>query len=205
MIIKNEKGEEVEVFSKEEADALAEKKAQEAQEAKDAEIQKLQKEKEEKEAELKKLQDKDYNFEQLRKKADKGGATEDEVKSQIEELNKRLDQVATQPITETLNDFIREEVGEDKERKEKFDYYYKRLGAEAKTKDEVLRAAKEALTLATDGEYKADGSNRITGTGVGQNYRGGDGQPRKRGDDFGDIAKAMGNTEDDIKKYGGQS
>lgn len=198
--IKNDKGEDVEVFTADEVQAQAEAKAKEVEDAKQAEIDTLTKEKGEKEEELKKFQDKDYNFEQLRKKADGKGQTEEEVKNQIADLTKRLDAVAAQPVQETLSDFVRTEVGEDKERKEKFDYYFKRLGADAKTKDEVLRAAKEALSLATAGEYKPDGTGNMSGTGVSQNYR--QEKPRQKGADFNDIAKQMGNTPEDVKKYG---
>jgi len=203
--VKQEDGTEIdqEVFSKEELDAAATAKADEVAAEKQTAIESLEAEKAEKEDELKKLQDVDRNWKDLRKKADGKGASEEEVKKQIEDLTKRLDQVATQPINDTKAEFIRTEVGEDKERKDKFEYYYKRLGAEAKTKEEVLKASKEALVLATNGEYKPDGTDKMMGTGASQNYR--NEKPRQKGEQFNEMAKAMGNTPEDIKKYGGQS
>lgn len=198
--VKQDDGTELDAFTQAELDEQSSAKVKEAEEVKQLEIDDLKKQKEEKEAELKKFQDKDYNFEQLRKKAGDKGASEEEVKKQIEDLNKKLDAVASQPINDTKADFVRDVVGEDKERKEKFEYYYKRLGAEAKTKDEVLRAAREALTLASGGEVQFDGSGKMMGTGVSQNYR--NEKLRQKGESFNEMAKALGNSEEDIKKYG---
>jgi len=200
--IKNEDDEEVEVYTREELDEVAEQKAEEARQAeaerieaeKQTEIDRLNEE-------LGKLKDKDYNFSQLRKKAEgKDSSVNEEVKKEIEDLKNRIDSLTKQPVEEIKEEFIVENIGDDKELKDRFNYYYAKLSGDAKTKAEINKAAKEALTLASNGSYKPDDTGKITSVGVSQDYRNkGEGKITESKVSMG---KMLGVSEEDHKKYG---
>lgn len=199
MKIKNEAGEEIDVLTQEEADALVAQKAAEVEAAKQAELDNLAAEKATIEEELGKFRNKDYNFEALRNKAENKGKTEEELKKQIEDINKRLESVAQQPILDTKADFVRMNIGDDKEKSDLFEYYYKKLGADAKTRGEVIKASQEALALATNGAYKPGDGNAIS-TGISHNYR--DESKKETSETSKAIGSLLGITEEDRKKYG---
>lgn len=198
--VTQEDGTEIEALTQEEASALAEQKANEAAAAKEAELSAVHAaEKEKIEAELAGLRDKDYNFQQLRQKAENKGLNEEETKAQIATLTARLDEIARQPVLDTKEEFIKSKIGDDKEKRELFDHYFSRLGADAKSKEEVLRASEEALVLASKGEYKP-GESQLYSTGVNQNYR--NTTPGVVSEESREIGNLLGVTDEDRKKYG---
>lgn len=201
-----ESGEEIEVYSKEELEAAAEAKAAEERERLEAEkeeaLEAANAEKEELETKLKKFEDKDYNFSKLREKKNKNedGESQEEIQKKIDELNQKIDAIGNQSKEDTLNDFIKNKVGEDKETKEKFDYYYKRLGSDAKSKEEIQKAATEALQLATGGSYQPDRDQSMHSVGANQNYRQQNtGEPSEQAKE---IGSKLGVSDEDRKKYG---
>lgn len=200
MIVKNEAGEDVEVFTAEEVTAKATEEAERVAGEKQVELDALQVEKDELAEKLQKAQDKEQNFANLRKKAD-GTEVEinEELKKQIDAINQKIDAVAQRPVEDAVQEFIKTNVGEEKEKKELFNYYFKKLGVEAKTKEEVTKAANEALTLATGGEYKPDGSGQMMSTGVNQNY-----MQQNTGvvsEESKAIGKIFGNTEKELQEH----
>ena len=199
MIIQDADGNDIEVYSQEEADALAQEKAvaeaARVEAEKNAEMATMQEE-------LTKLKDKEMNFERVRSKAEgKEIEVNEEVKKQVADLTARIEEMAAQPKNDVREEFVRTRIGDDKEQAERFNYYYDRLGSEAKTKEEVLKAANEALVLASGGKYQPSDSGRIYSVGASQDYMN-TGEQRERGEEFKTMADALGNTEEDIKKYG---
>lgn len=204
-IVTLEDGTETEVFTQEEVDAIAQEKLAAETERIEAEKQEaleaLAAEKAAAEEELQKLRNKEMNFEHVRKKAEgKEVEVSEDIKKQIETLNERINSLAEQPKQDIKQDFISQYLGGDKEQTERFEYYYSRLGAEAKTKEDVLKAAQEALTLASGGAYKPDASSGMYSTGVNHNYRN---TPTDQvSEESKEIGKLFGITEEDRKKYG---
>lgn len=204
-VVTLEDGTEIEVFTQEEVDANAAEKLAieterletEKQEALDA----LTAEKTAAEEELQKLRNKEMNFEHVRKKAEgKEVEVSEDIKKQIDSLNERINSLADRPKQDIKQDFVAQYLKGDKEQTDRFEYYYSRLGAEATTKEEVLKAAHEALVLATGGEYKPDVTSGMYSTGVNQNYR------NTPTGEVSEASKEIGNlfgiTEADRKKYG---
>ena len=200
-----EDGTEVDVFTQEEVDAIAQEKLAAETERIEAEKQEaleaLAAEKAAAEEELQKLRNKEMNFEHVRKKAEgKEVEVSEDIKKQIETLNERINSLADQPKQDIKKDFISQYLNGDKEQTERFEYYYARLGAEAKTKEDVLKAANEALTLASNGAYKPDTASGMYSTGVNQNYR--NTPTNEISEESKEIGKLFGITEEDRKKYG---
>lgn len=202
--ITNEDGDEVDAYSEEELQNLATEKAlaeaERIESEKKEEFEKLSSELAQKESELEKLRSKEMNFEHVRKKAEgKEVQVSDEIKSQIEELNSKIEALAAQPKSDVKNDFMKAYISEDdKEKRDKFDYYYAKLGSDAKTKEEVLKASEEALALATNGDFKPSDS-RMYSTAPSLNYR--NEAPKVITEAAKEIGNALGITEEDRKKY----
>jgi len=199
MIIQDADGNDIEVYSQEEADALAQEKAQEEADRvkaeKDAEMATLNEE-------LAKLKEKDMNFERVRSKAEgKEIEVNEEVKKQVADLTARIEEIVAQPKNDVRDEFVRTRIGDDKEQVGRFNYYYDRLGGEAKTKEEVLRAANEALILASGGKYQPSDSGRVHSVGASQDYMN-TGVTRETTEEAKSIGEALGITEEDRKKYG---
>lgn len=200
----NEEGEEIEVFSQEELDAIAAEKiaaeVQRVEEEKQAEKEELEAELAEQKEKLAKLEDKDRNFEQLRKSSGKvADQTAKELQEQIAQLNEKIETIASQPKNDVKEEFVIAKLGEDKEQRDRFEYYYKKLGADAKTKAEVLKAAEEALALTTGGNYQPDVSSGMHSVGASANYRN---TPSKEvSEESKQIGAMFGVTDADRKKY----
>lgn len=204
--VTNEDGEEIDALSQEEADKLAQERVQaevkRIEEEKQAELDRIAGEKKAIEDELEKLKSKDMNFEHLRKKAEgKESAINEALEARIEELNAKIETIAQQPKEDVKQDFINQNIDPtDSEQRERFDYYYEKLGADAKTKTEVLKAAEAAMRLATDGAYKPNTDSAMYRTGVNQTFE----KPDKK--EISEESKAMGEhfgvTDADRKKYG---
>lgn len=195
MKIKQEDGSELEVFTPEEAQAKIEEAAEaarkEAQEAAEAEKAEL-------EGQLKKLQDKEFNFNQLRNKTDKESESSKKLAEEIEALKQQIGEVKQQPFKKAKEDFIAANKLEgDKELKEKFDFFFEPLAEKAKTEADYKAALVGAFSAATGGEKQPtfEGmmvSTRVTG-------------PTNHGKTLSETSVKIGNslgiTEEDRKKY----
>lgn len=160
MKIKNEAGEEVEVFSQEEANALVATKAEEAATAErerleaehQAKLDEAEEEKAELEKKLKGFQDKDYNFNQLRNKKEKEDESSKKVLEQLSEVSQEIAILKSQPFEKIKADFIAtNNIAADKELSEKFDYFFKPLQGQAKTEADLKAALTGAFAAATGG------------------------------------------------------
>lgn len=146
-------GVETEVFSQAELEEAARIKAEEAAEA--ARVEAEQKAADEKallEAKLKGLEDKDYNFSQMRKNKDKDTEEVKALKARLDELSGTVTQLASQPFKKLKDDFITaNNLAGDKDTKEKFDYFYEQMSAKANTPELVQAALTGAFAAATGG------------------------------------------------------
>lgn len=197
-------GTELEVFSQEEADALAATKAEEAAQAErerlEAEHQSKLLEAEEAKAELeKKLKgyaDKEFNFNQLRNKKEKGDEESKKLSEALKEVHERIAKVESQPFEKMKNDFIEANgISADKELSDKFDYFFKPLQGQAKTEADLKAALTGAYAAATGGAKQPsfEGmmvSTRVSPTGSKE------GQVSKASLE---IATSLGLTEEDRK------
>jgi len=203
--VTSEDGEEIETFSQEEAEAMAlertQAEAERIEQEKQEEIDRLANEKLEMEEELEKLRNKDMNFERVRNKAaGKEVEVSEEIRNQIKILEDRISEIAAQPKNDVKHEFVSRNIGEDKEQLERFNYYYDKLGSEAKSKEEVLKAAEEALQLASGGQYKPDTSSSMYTPGASANYR--NQETKQTSEESKRIGDLLGVSEADRKKYG---
>lgn len=207
-------GTEIEVFTKEELETQAKEQAENLVAE---ERQKLEKEKtelatskselEEQLADakdkLQKLEDKDHNFEQLRKKNNKDDEQKTELAKTVESLQKQISEIAKAPFATAKDSFIANNIpAEKKELKEKFDHYMGKLGEGVKTVEQMQAAMKEALILAGQGDsvsINADGKMIVTNPGLNLD-KSQSGEQTEAGREF---AQAFGITEEDRKKHGG--
>lgn len=171
MKIKNEAGEEIEVFSQEEADALAKQKAEEAVAAAkadaEAEKQTLADEKAELEEKLKKLEDKDFNFSQFRKKNEKDNEELKTLKTRLDEVTGKITQLETQPFEKMKNEFMASNgITADAELKKKFDFFFEPLGKVAKDEAAMQAALTGAFAAATGGAKQPNFSGMMVSTRV---------------------------------------
>lgn len=207
MKIKNEAGEEIEVFSQEEVDALAKTKAEEAAQAERerleaehaAEKSALEDEKTQLEADLKKFQDKDYNFNQLRNKKDKESSEAAALAKQLEEVNARLGRVEAQPFEKAKNEFMAvNNITGDKELKEKFEHFFEPLAKTAKSEEDHKAALAGAFAAATGGTRQPSFDGLMVSTRVTPPSSGGAAETEASKS----FAQAFGLSEADKKKYG---
>lgn len=203
--VTSEDGEEIETFSQEEAEAMVlertQAEAERIEQEKQEEIDRLANEKLEMEEELEKLRNKEMNFERVRNKAaGKEVEVSEEIRNQIKSLEDRISEIAAQPKNDVKHEFVSRNIGEDKEQLERFNYYYDKLGSEAKSKEEVLKAAEEALQLASGGQYKPDTSSSMYTPGASANYR--NQETKQTSEESKRIGDLLGVSEADRKKYG---
>lgn len=201
-----EDGTEQEVFTQEEVEA----KAAEVAEAKVAEAKsEVETILAEKEAELQKLKDKEYNFNNLRNKTEKTDEEKAEVLKKAEELEKSISEMQTtiaevqkQPLEAAKSQFIANNIGADKDLKEKFDFFYEKLGKDAKTMDEVNQALAGAFNAAAGGARQPDFTGRAVHTSVSDNFAGMNdaGHETEASQAFGQM---LGLSKEDKKNFGG--
>ena len=207
MKIKNEAGEEIEVFSQEEADALVKQRAEEAAEtARKEALEAAEAEKAELEEKLKKYENKDYNFNQLRNKKEKedsaAAAEAKKLAEQLAEVNARLGKVESQPFEKAKNEFIAaNNIAGDKELNEKFDFFFEPLASKAKTEADYKAALAGAFAAATGGTKQPTFDGMMVSTRVTPPTSGGDSQSEASKT----FSSAFGLSEKDHKKYGKKS
>lgn len=199
--IKNEAGEDVEVFSTEELEA----QKQEAIEAYKAEnpdktddLTALQEELQKKEEELKGLKDKDVNFSKFKSQKDK----------EIETIKKEIDEKIVSVKKEVMegvmkdhyNDTLKVLAGGDEEAKKKIEFHFKRLGDVAGTKEEITNKLKDAYILANKpADIDALNTSVISSGGVGRiNVKVSETKltPEEK-----ELGKKLGLSDEDYKKY----
>lgn len=205
--IKNEAGEDVEVFTKEELEAkateqteakLTEERAR-LEEEKQVEITAKEEELADANEKLKKLQDKEHNFNVVARGSKKKEEEEQATTKRIEELEGQIKGLISQPIAEARESFVSSNLAEaDKDTKEKFDFYYNKLSVGVKSKAEAEKAMKEAFSLASPGKTINNGA-KMQQTGVNDDFAAaGTEQESEASKEFGEK---MGVSADDKKKY----
>jgi hypothetical protein len=199
-------GEEKEVFTQEEVEAqaaeLAESKVAEVKTASDIQLA-------EKEEELQKLKDKEFNFNSLRNKTEKTDEEKAEIARKAEELEKSISDMQTtiaevqkQPLEAAKSQFVNNNIGADKDLKEKFDFFYAKLGADAKNMDQVNEALAASFNAATGGARQPDFTGRAVHTSVNSDFSG-MGNSKHESESSQKFGELLGLTPEDKKTYGG--
>lgn len=212
--IKDADGNDVEVFSADEAAAQVQEKvdaavaaAKEAHELEKEELENKALEKDEALADaqekLKKAEEKELNFKALRDKSgkpdkealEKAQAATDEVKA----IKETLAEIQKQPFETAKATFIKNNIGADKELGEKYDFFFKKLSVGAKTMEEFNIALASAFTLATGGAKQPNLDSRIIITGVNDNFDGSGNKAETQ--DSQNFGALLGLTADDKKQF----
>jgi hypothetical protein len=192
---------EQEVFTQAELEEKANAKAEEAKAAVEAEKQvEIDRLNEEKAALEEAASDKDKNWAELRKKADSKGGDTSELKKQMDTITQRLEEIGQQPIKSAKDTFVSNNLPEDKDKREKFDYYYKKLSEGMTKPEEHKKAMEEALALVLPGQ-KPNLDYQLSGTRISSDF----GKPANTGERSETnkaFSKAFGLSEEDHKKYG---
>lgn len=197
--VQNEDGTETEVYTQEELDAKAQEEADRVAAEKQAEIDRIAEEKAALEEKNKKLEDKDYNFKKLREQ--KEGVVGAEVLEKLNAMEQTIKSVQEQPKNEIKEEFIKHNIGEDKEKRELFDYYFNRLIEDNPSKEQIIKAGNEAMTLISGGSFTPSASGGMFSTGASPNYR--ESAPSGEvSEQSKQIGSHFGITEEDRKKYG---
>ncbi len=205
MIIKNESGEDVEVFTPEEI-------AQQNEE-KDRALAELQKAKEDLEidkqaleAKMQNYEGKDYNFSNLRKQKEEKEKEAEELKKRIAEVESgmasKLSEIEQGRINDIKNNSIGVFAGDDEKLKEKIDFYYKKFAGEAKTPQEINERVNEAYLLATGGNHNAMRGSIISSAGGSVSYFEGKKQEKLQSPEAIEVAAKMGISQETLKKSG---
>ena len=153
MIIKNEAGEDIEVYTAEEieqhkSDAIEAFKAENPD--KSGELANLQEKMREAEEKLAKVGDKDYNFKALEKaKNDAEGKLKEFTSTIDEKINSVKREVLEGVMSAHKSDALASLVGDDEELKKKVELEYGRLSDVASTKEQISKKLKDAYVLAT--------------------------------------------------------
>jgi len=149
MIIQNELGEDVEVFTAEEKQAAIEEyKIQNPD--KTEEITKLQTDLTKATEELAKFENKDLNFGNLRAaKEDAEKKAEGALKAVDEKIAAATKNILEGVLVDHKNDGLKALAGDDVELQKKIEFHYNRLSDPASTKAEVTKKLTDAWVLAT--------------------------------------------------------
>jgi hypothetical protein len=214
--IKDADGKDVEVFSAEEVAEQAEAKAKELADVKVAEeTERLNTEHEsallerdealkEAQEKLQKAEIKAGSFKALRDKVEKGGKTEEEkaeekkVADDVKALRETVAEIQKQPFESAKANFVKNNIGVDKELGEKFDFFFKKLGTGVKSVEEQQIALESAMTLATGKPYEA-GHGSMTRTSVDPGFGGERGKQESQ--DSQNFGSLLGLTAEDKKKF----
>ena len=153
MIIKDESGNDLEVFTAEELQTQKDAILEEYKIANpdvSVELDALQKELESKTEELTKLKDKDLNFANLRSQKD---AAEKKLEAELKKIDEKIGAVKSEVLEGVRKDYYNETLkslaGNDKELEKKIGLEYDRLKDAATTKEDVGKKLRDAYFLAT--------------------------------------------------------
>lgn len=215
--IRLEDGTEQEVYTREELDAqateLAEARVAEVRETLEAETATVMYEQEQRLVEaqerLRKAEEKELNFKSLREKTNRTEEEKSRASEELETLRKTVaslegtvEEVKRQPFEVAKTQFIQNNIGADKDLADKFDYFYTKLGNDAKTMDEVNQALVAAFNAASGGARQPDLTGRMTRTSVAPNYAAmQDGSNESQ--DSQSFGQMLGLSPEDKKLYGG--
>lgn len=215
--IKNEAGDEIEVFTAEEVTAQTDSKVKEAAEsAALAERERLEIENEaallEKDEELsttkealEKLQKKEMNFESLRKQKTLTPEQEEAQKKNTEELStlrERMGAVEKQPLETAKSTFIENNFeAQDKDGREVFDAFYKKLAVGAKTVEDINKAAVAAFNAVNAGRRQPNLDSRITRTNISEDFNPDSGRGESEASQ--EFGAMLGLSPESKKKFSG--
>ncbi len=193
----DEEGNEVEGLSKEEADKLAETKANELLSKKEEELKNLNNE-------LDKLKGKDYNWEKLRKTVKEGkeqlSSKERALLEKQEELNSQFTELEKKNNEERLNRIIKDYV-DDEEGKKKLLFHYERIKDDAKDEDSIRKKVEDAYKLTHDGKSP---NSLLRGFNVRGSSRAGDSN-EKESEYSQNLRQSLKIKDEDVKKYKGNN
>jgi len=164
----------------------------------------LQAQFEETKLKLEKLENKEFNFKKLRDMTEaetaKLTATELSLKKQQEELEEKQRTFESSFITDIKHDVLSNIVGDDEELKKKVELNYARLkdSESAKSRSEIEKLMKEALTLSVGIRGTNSLNSAINKTGDAPKTQ----SSTKLSDEALAIGKMLGITPEDIEKYG---
>jgi hypothetical protein len=218
--IKNAAGEDEEVFS---AAELAEKAEARANEIADTRVADATSKFEEEKAaaetrataaeaasktaadELTKLKAKDMNFEALRKSK---GLTEEQEKDSaatakaLRDMQATVDEIRKQPIEAARTTFVESNfAADDKDGRDLFDFYYKKLSNGVTKIEDVQKAIVAAFNAATGGQRQPSRTGPMLHTSVNDNFSGGG--ARAESDASREFGTMLNVSADDKKRFGG--
>lgn len=207
-IIKKDDGTEETVYTQAETDEIATKKAEDERVRIEAESEaskaELQGKLEETQEALEKEKLKEKNFNQMRKGEDKNLGNQEQLQKSIQTLQDQINQISAQPIALAKKSYIEKHIGTIKEDVDKFNYYYQKVGKDAKTEEEVSAALLEALILTTGGKVGGGNGRDHKAISTGADNSGGGNGSGEESEASKEFAKNLGVSEDAKKKYGGK-
>lgn len=151
--------------------------------------------------ELEDLRTKDFNFKKLRDQKTLTPEQEAEAKKVSEDIKTLHETVAAiqkQPFETAKTNFVKDNVGADKELGEKFEFFFKKLGTGVKTIEEQQVALESAMTLATGTPYRA-GNGNVVRTSVNADFGGVNAKPESQ--DSQNFGKELNITTEDKKTF----
>ena len=189
-----------EAKSKEASDAAVAAEAERLKTEHEAEL--LEKDEALKEAQdkLKKAEDKELNFKKLREKQESKSEDEKKVADEVKALQETVQQIQKAPFENAKAEFLKNNIGADKELGEKHEFFFKKLSAGAKTMDEYRIALDSAFTLATGGARQPNTSGAMLRTSVDPGFGGDKGGVESQ--DSQNFGALLGLKPEDKKTYG---
>lgn len=194
MIVKNEAGEDIEVFNQAELDAkIAEK---------DAALTKAQEESKAKDEALEKLQNKDTNFANLRQAKEKAEAEATEAKAKLADaVNTVKADVLGGMLEDVKKSSMESLAGGDEELKKKIEFQFNRLADKVTNKAELDKKVLDAYRLATEYRQPVMNSSIMSSAGAGRVGV----QPKHNySPEEAELAAKFGLSAEDLKKHGGK-
>ena len=198
IVLKNEKGEDIEAMTPEEAEAETQKKIIEERAKWDAtnpdkaEVIKLQDELASEKAERAKLENKDTNFSNLRK-------SKEESDTKIASLEKSISDMKANSEQTIVNDAISLFVGNDEEMKKKVQFHFDRIVDKPTDKSGLQKKVKDAWNLAV-GENRPSPLDSLSSSGGPLPMTAFPSERVKLSESAKSVATKFGITDEDIKK-----
>ena len=149
---------------------------------------------------LQKAADKELNFKKLREKQEGKSEDEKKVADEVKAMKETLAEIQKAPFETAKADFLKNNIGADKELGEKHDFFFKKLSAGAKTMDEYRIALESAFTLATGGTRQPNTSGAMLRTSVDPGFGGDKGGVESQ--DSQNFGALLGLKPEDKKTYG---
>lgn len=205
-------GEEKEVYTQDEVEAKIAEEREELETLTQAQILEKDEELSATREKLTKLEQKDMNFEALRKsktltpeqeaEAAKNAEEMETLKSTVTSLTETVSKVQKQPLETAKEQFVLNNIGNDKDLLEKFDHFYSKIADGATTLKEVNEALVASFNAATGGARQPDFSGRMAHTSVSDNFA--DlGDAKQESEASQSFGKMLGLTPEDKKNFGG--